>query len=104
GLFEPASGTEVVYSRDFARAAVITPGEGAQVFDATTGAALGRIPEALMPPRRRPHPPLNPRLPSDVFAVRPLHSGGENFRPAAGGAAPPAARVPRRGRRMRLRP
>jgi hypothetical protein len=36
---------------------VITPGEGAEVFDARTGALIGRIPEDRMPPTRRPQPP-----------------------------------------------
>lgn len=62
GLFSPATGTEMVYSRDLSRVAVITPGDGAEVFDARTGAALGRIPEDRMPPRRRPRfaPPADP--------------------------------------------
>ncbi len=68
GLFEPSSGTEMVYSQDFARVAVITPGEGAAVFDAATGAELARVPEEGMPPRRRPKAPAELRLPPDVFA------------------------------------
>lgn len=57
GLFQPDTGTEMVYSRDFARAAVITPGQGAMVYDAATGEPLGQIPETLMPLRRRPRRP-----------------------------------------------
>jgi hypothetical protein len=59
GLFHPNSGTEMVYSKDFARVAVITPGEGATVFDAATGEAFARIPEKRLPPRRRPKAPPN---------------------------------------------
>ena len=54
GLFHPGTGTEIVYSPDLSRAAVITPGEGAVVYDARSGAELGRIPESAMPARRRP--------------------------------------------------
>ncbi|HEX4047944.1 MAG TPA: hypothetical protein VH309_08930 [Elusimicrobiota bacterium] len=57
GLFQPGSGTEMVYSKDFSRVAVITPGAGAAVFDAATGAELARIPQERMPPRRRPKAP-----------------------------------------------
>jgi hypothetical protein len=57
GLFQPGTGTEMVYSKDFARVAVITPGEGAEVFDAATGEELARIPEDRMPPRRLPKRP-----------------------------------------------
>jgi hypothetical protein len=59
GLFHPGSGTEIVYSADYARAAVITPGRGAEVFDARTGASLGTIPEDQMPARRRPTAPAS---------------------------------------------
>jgi hypothetical protein len=54
GLFHPGTGTEMIYSRDFTRVAVVTPGEGAVVFDAVTGHEVAAIPEALMPARRRP--------------------------------------------------
>jgi hypothetical protein len=57
GLFQPGSGTEMIYSKDFARVEVIAPGEGAEVFDAATGKSLMRIPEERMPPRRRPKGP-----------------------------------------------
>ena len=67
GLFQPASETEMVYSRDFTRVAMVTPGEGAEVFDAETGEKLADIPEARMPARRRPHVPSELTLPSDVF-------------------------------------
>jgi len=68
GLFHPASGTEMVYSRDFARVALVTPGQGAEVFDAETGRKLAVIPETRMPPRRRPKAPERLPLPADVFA------------------------------------
>jgi hypothetical protein len=67
GLFQPGTGTEMVYSKDFARVAVITPGRGAEVFDAATGRELAAIPEERMPPRRRPRVPSELKLPSDVF-------------------------------------
>jgi hypothetical protein len=68
GLFHPATGTEMVYSRDFTKVAVVTPGHGAVVFDAATGAELGAIPEDQMPARRRPRAPERLPLPKDVFA------------------------------------
>jgi hypothetical protein len=67
GLFQPGSGAEMVYSRDFKRVAVIAPGAGAEVYDARDGRLLDRIPEAEMPARRRPHPLRSFRLPG-VFA------------------------------------
>jgi len=57
GLFHPGSGTQIVYSSDYSRAAVVTPGQGAEVFDAHTGALLERIPEEQMPAKRRPQAP-----------------------------------------------
>ena len=66
GLFQPGSGTEMVYSRDFSRVALITPGHGAEVFDAETGEKLTDIPEARMPARRRPK--IAAELRSDVFS------------------------------------
>ncbi len=57
GLFHPATGTQIVYSSDYTRAAVITPGQGAEVFDARTGALIGSIPEDRMPAPRRPRAP-----------------------------------------------
>lgn len=63
GLFHPATGTEIVYSSDLSRAAVITPGEGAVVYDASTGTEIGRIPEELMPARRRPKAPESLSIP-----------------------------------------
>ncbi len=63
GLFHPVTGTEIVYSPDLSRAAVITPGEGAVVYDALSGAEIGRIPEEAMPARRRPKAPKSLSLP-----------------------------------------
>ncbi|HAZ08091.1 MAG TPA: hypothetical protein DCZ01_06120 [Elusimicrobia bacterium] len=63
GLYHPATGTEIVYSADLSRAAVITPGEGSVVYDILTGRELGRIPEELMPARRRPKAPQSLTLP-----------------------------------------
>jgi len=54
GLFHFGTGTEIVYSPDLSRAAVITPGEGAVVYDARSGVEIGSIPEEEMPARRRP--------------------------------------------------
>jgi hypothetical protein len=66
GLFQPGSETEMIYSKDFARVEVITPGQGADVFDAATGEELGRVPEGSLPPRRRPKAP--PAFdPAEVF-------------------------------------
>ena len=63
GLFHPATGTEIVYSPDLSRAAVIAPGEGAVIYDARSGAEIGRIPESAMPARRRPKAPKSLSLP-----------------------------------------
>lgn len=63
GLFHPGTGTELVYSRDFSRVAVVTPGQGADVFDARTGALLAHIPQDRMPLRRRPKAPGSLTLP-----------------------------------------
>lgn len=68
GLFEPRSGAEMVYSADFSRVAMITPGDGAVVFDAATGEKLARIPEERMPPRRRPKVPAEMLHPPEGFA------------------------------------
>ncbi len=57
-----ARDVEMVYSRDFARVAVITPGAGAEVFDAATGEKVADIPEARMPARRRPGTPSGTAL------------------------------------------
>lgn len=68
GLFHPASGTEMVYSKDFARVAVISPGRGALVYDAATGEETAFVPEERMPARRRPKAPRELSLaPESVF-------------------------------------
>ena len=68
GLYHTATGTEMVYSKDFSRAAMITPGKGATVFDAASGAQIAVISEDQMPPRRRPKIPETLYLPPDIFA------------------------------------
>ncbi|MDE2291238.1 MAG: hypothetical protein KGL53_04075 [Elusimicrobia bacterium] len=47
GFFHPGTGTEVVYSADGKRLAVITPHQDTLVFDALTGALLARIPQVV---------------------------------------------------------
>lgn len=56
GLIHPASGTIIVYSADYARAAVLTPGDGAVLFDALTGNELARWSEEELPVRWRRAP------------------------------------------------
>jgi len=63
GLIHPGTGTRMLYSADGRRAAVITPGDGAWLFDARTGAVLGRWTEAQMPARPKPHAPSGVTLP-----------------------------------------
>ncbi len=63
GLFQPGTGVKIVYSADFSRAAVITPGSGAQVFDADSGEFLGTIPQESLPPTRRPRAPASLPVP-----------------------------------------
>ncbi|MDD5629051.1 MAG: hypothetical protein PHU21_08300, partial [Elusimicrobia bacterium] len=57
GLVHPASGTRLEYSADGARVAMITPGDGAWLFDARSGAVLGRWTEDQMPARPGPRAP-----------------------------------------------
>lgn len=57
GLIHPGTGTKMVYSADGLRVAVITPGDGAWLFDAVTGAILGRWSEEQM---AKPKPPRAP--------------------------------------------
>ncbi|HAM35985.1 MAG TPA: hypothetical protein DEB40_11015 [Elusimicrobia bacterium] len=63
GLIHPATGTEMVYSEDGRRVAVITPGDGAWLFDARTGAVLGRWTEDQMPRKPKPRAPGGVTLP-----------------------------------------
>jgi hypothetical protein len=65
GLLRLIDGVSIVYSADFSRIAVITPGHGAVLYDASTGAELGRWREDQLP-RRRPRPPTDLRLPHGI--------------------------------------
>lgn len=65
GLLRLADGVELVYSADFAKVAVITPGAGAVLYDARTGAELGEWEEDELP-RRRPRAPSGLRLPRGI--------------------------------------
>lgn len=49
GFIHPTKGTQVVYSADGARLAVLTPGRDTVVFDAATGEVLARFPAAEKP-------------------------------------------------------
>ena len=61
--FIHASGTRMVYSADGSRVGLITPGEGAIVFDAATGRELGRVSEDHIPQSQRPRAPDKLALP-----------------------------------------
>lgn len=63
GLVHLETGTQIVYSQDLSRAAVISPGQGAVVYDALSGSEIGAIPEDCMPPNRLPKPPSSLTLP-----------------------------------------
>ncbi|MBI4059849.1 MAG: hypothetical protein HY403_00310 [Elusimicrobia bacterium] len=65
GLLRLADGVEMVYSADFTKVAVITPGAGAALYDAGTGALLGEWLESELP-RRRPRAPEALRLPRGI--------------------------------------
>lgn len=65
GLIRLADGVELVYSADLGKVAVITPGAGAVLYDARTGAELGEWREDEMP-RRRPRAPAGLRLPRGI--------------------------------------
>jgi hypothetical protein len=65
GLIRLADGVELVYSADFTKVAVITPGEGASLYDAATGRELGEWREDELP-RRRPRAPAGLRLPHGI--------------------------------------
>ena len=65
GLLRLEDGVELVYSADFSKVAVITPGSGAVLYDARTGSELGEWLEQEMP-RRRPRAPAALRLPSGI--------------------------------------
>lgn len=65
GLIRLADGVELVYSAGLDKVAVITPGAGAVLYDARTGAELGEWREDEMP-RRRPRAPAGLRLPRGI--------------------------------------
>jgi hypothetical protein len=57
GLVHPGSGARLEYSADGERVALITPGDGAWLFDARSGAVLQRWSEEQMPKRPKPRAP-----------------------------------------------
>ncbi len=57
------SGTQMIYSDDGARVGVVTPGEGAVLYDSTTGAELGRWRADELPKPRAARAPTRLRLP-----------------------------------------
>lgn len=59
GLIHPGSGTQMIYSSDGSRVALVTPGHGAVLFDAETGRELGRWSEEQMPKRPSPKIPAS---------------------------------------------
>ncbi|MDP3544280.1 MAG: hypothetical protein Q8T11_17580, partial [Elusimicrobiota bacterium] len=65
GLIRLTDGVELVYSADFTKVAVITPGAGAVLYDARTGAELGHWLEHELP-ARRPAAPDGLRLPRGI--------------------------------------
>lgn len=65
GLIRLTDGVELVYSADFTKVAVITPGAGAVLYDAYSGAELGEWLESELP-RRRPRAPGGLRLPRGI--------------------------------------
>lgn len=65
GLIRLADGVELVYSADFTKVAVITPGAGAVLYDAYGGVELGEWLESELP-RRRPRAPSGLRLPRGI--------------------------------------
>jgi hypothetical protein len=63
GLIHPATGTSMIYSEDGRRVAVVTPGDGAVLFDAVTGQELGRWSQEQINPRMKPSVPSALTLP-----------------------------------------
>jgi hypothetical protein len=57
GLVHPGTGTRMEYSADGGRAALITPGDGAWLFDARSGALLRRWTEEQTPRSPKPRAP-----------------------------------------------
>ena len=64
GLIHPMTGTRMLYSEDGRRVAVVTPGDGAAVFDARTGDELARWGESQL------KKPAGPRAPSALSLPR----------------------------------
>lgn len=60
GLIHPGTGTKMVYSSDGLRVAVITPGDGAILFDALTGEEMARWSEEQIRKSKRPAGPSAP--------------------------------------------
>ncbi|PIR18827.1 MAG: hypothetical protein COV48_05405, partial [Elusimicrobia bacterium CG11_big_fil_rev_8_21_14_0_20_64_6] len=65
GLIRLTDGVQIVYSADYTKVAVITPGAGAVLYDALTGAELGEWLESELP-RRLPRAPKSLRLPRGI--------------------------------------
>lgn len=65
GLIRLGDGVQLVYSADFSKVAVLTPGAGAVLYDAATGAELGEWLESELP-QRRPKAPSSLRLPRGI--------------------------------------
>ncbi len=65
GLIRLGDGVELIYSADFTKVAVLTPGAGGVLYDAATGAELGEWLESELP-RRRPKAPSSLRLPHGI--------------------------------------
>ncbi len=63
GLVHPGTGTQITYNADGSRAAMITPGDGAWLFDARSGEVLERMEEDAMPRRPKPRAPNKLSLP-----------------------------------------
>ncbi len=63
GFIHPSSETRMLYSRDGRKVAVVSPGQGAALFDAETGQLLGRWGPEDMPPPKRPRAPESLSLP-----------------------------------------
>lgn len=55
--FENVAGQQIFYSADEKKVAVVTPGRGAELYDAATGAFLGSWGEDELPRRLRPKAP-----------------------------------------------
>lgn len=65
GLINPQSGTQMIYSADGSKVALVTPGHGAALFDAATGRQLAEWTEEQMPKRPKPKAPAALRFPAN---------------------------------------